>query len=278
LTLSWLKEWACSRSFGLGTRLPWDPQFVIESLSDSTIYMAYYTFAHLLHNGSLDGSTRGVLAPEDLTDAVWDYVLLGAAAPTALDPSKTALLARMKAEFEYWYPLDLRVSGKDLIQNHLTMSLYNHAAIWGGAGDTDGRLAPPHRMPQGFFCNGHVLVDGEKMSKSKVRGTARASGASGRDLNAPPPPVPSLISGKFHYAARSRLALVLRRDALCTCGRGGLARGREFRELDGGLGRPPAHDGARLCERSAPRDGRGGQDGRARPAAHGRDAVCGPRL
>jgi len=42
-TLSWLKEWACSRSFGLGTRLPWDPQFVIESLSDSTIYMAYYT-------------------------------------------------------------------------------------------------------------------------------------------------------------------------------------------------------------------------------------------
>ena len=26
--------------------------------------------------------------------------------------------------------MDLRVSGKDLIGNHLTMSLYNHAAIW----------------------------------------------------------------------------------------------------------------------------------------------------
>jgi leucyl-tRNA synthetase len=25
-----------------------DPQYVIESLSDSTIYMAYYTVAHLL--------------------------------------------------------------------------------------------------------------------------------------------------------------------------------------------------------------------------------------
>jgi leucyl-tRNA synthetase len=47
-TISWLREWACSRSFGLGTHLPWDEQFVIESLSDSTIYMAYYTIAHLL--------------------------------------------------------------------------------------------------------------------------------------------------------------------------------------------------------------------------------------
>lgn len=46
--LDWLKEWACSRSFGLGSRLPWDQQFLIESLSDSTIYMALYTVAHFL--------------------------------------------------------------------------------------------------------------------------------------------------------------------------------------------------------------------------------------
>lgn len=43
--LDWLKEWGCSRTLGLGTRVPWDEQFVIESLSDSTIYMAYYTVA-----------------------------------------------------------------------------------------------------------------------------------------------------------------------------------------------------------------------------------------
>merc|ERR1712000_694855 len=43
-----LHEWGCSRSFGLGTKLPCDEQYVIESLSDSTIYMAYYTIAHLL--------------------------------------------------------------------------------------------------------------------------------------------------------------------------------------------------------------------------------------
>ena len=54
-TLDWLHEHACSRSFGLGTKLPWDPQYVIEALSDSTIYMAYYTVAHLLDCGDLTG-------------------------------------------------------------------------------------------------------------------------------------------------------------------------------------------------------------------------------
>ncbi|CAN0432002.1 unnamed protein product, partial [Discosporangium mesarthrocarpum] len=51
-TIGWLKEWACTRLFGLGTKLPWDEDWVIESLSDSTIYMAYYTVAHLLQGES----------------------------------------------------------------------------------------------------------------------------------------------------------------------------------------------------------------------------------
>lgn len=40
------------------------------------------------------------------------------------------LLDKMKAEFEFWYPFDLRVSGKDLIQNHLTFALYTHTAFF----------------------------------------------------------------------------------------------------------------------------------------------------
>jgi len=28
-TLGWLRQWACSRSFGLGTRLPWDPTYLV---------------------------------------------------------------------------------------------------------------------------------------------------------------------------------------------------------------------------------------------------------
>lgn len=48
-TLAWLNQWACARTYGLGSQLPWDPQFLVESLSDSTIYMSYYTVAQLLH-------------------------------------------------------------------------------------------------------------------------------------------------------------------------------------------------------------------------------------
>lgn len=48
-TLGWLNQWACARTYGLGSKLPWDPQFLVESLSDSTIYMSYYTVAHHLH-------------------------------------------------------------------------------------------------------------------------------------------------------------------------------------------------------------------------------------
>ncbi|TGZ50688.1 Uncharacterized protein DBV15_12139 [Temnothorax longispinosus] len=44
----WLHEHACSRTYGLGTKLPWDESWLIESLSDSTIYMAYYTITYLL--------------------------------------------------------------------------------------------------------------------------------------------------------------------------------------------------------------------------------------
>ena len=48
--LAWLNKWACARTYGLGSKLPWDHNFLVESLSDSTIYMSYYTIAHLLHS------------------------------------------------------------------------------------------------------------------------------------------------------------------------------------------------------------------------------------
>lgn len=73
--LNWLRQWACARSFGLGTRVPFDKSQLVESLSDSTIYMAYYTIAHLLQ-GSVNGQQVGSLGikPEDLTDDIWDYI------------------------------------------------------------------------------------------------------------------------------------------------------------------------------------------------------------
>ena len=38
--------------------------------------------------------------------------------------------SKLRQEFHYWYPVDVRVSGKDLIPNHLTYFLYNHCAVW----------------------------------------------------------------------------------------------------------------------------------------------------
>ncbi len=47
--------------------MPWDPVYLIESLSDSTIYMAYYTMAHLLQAGDMYGEAKGPIAAEDMT-------------------------------------------------------------------------------------------------------------------------------------------------------------------------------------------------------------------
>jgi len=47
---------------------------------------------------------------------------------------------------------------QDLIGNHLTMSLYNHTAIWPDQ---------PNKWPQAMRCNGHLMLNSEKMSKSK---------------------------------------------------------------------------------------------------------------
>lgn len=160
-TVDWLKEWACTRQFGLGTFLPWDKQWVIESLSDSTIYMAYYTIAHILQGeDNLNGDSAkspGGIDPADLTDDVFNYIYRQAPMPTNSN-IKPDVMETCKKEFRYWYPMDLRVSAKDLIPNHLTMALFNHAAIW----DDE-----PDLWPKGYYTNGHVLVDAEKMSKSK---------------------------------------------------------------------------------------------------------------
>ncbi|GMI13865.1 hypothetical protein TrLO_g9093 [Triparma laevis f. longispina] len=160
-SLGWLKEWACTRQFGLGTKLPWEEEWVIESLSDSTIYMAFYAIAgHLQGVDNLDGakgSPSGV-DPEKLTSEVFNYIFRkNMPYPEDCGIDK-AVMEAMKGEFRYWYPMNLRVSAKDLIPNHLTMALYNHAAIW----DDE-----PELWPKGYYTNGHVQVDAEKMSKSK---------------------------------------------------------------------------------------------------------------
>lgn len=140
--IDWLHEWACTHKEGLGTRLPWDEKWVIESLSDSTIYMAYYSINHILRN----------VEPEKIDSNLFDFIFLEKDVEVKVDKH---LALEMRKEFSYWYPLDFRNSGKDLIQNHLTFFIFNHTAIF-----------EKKYWPKGIGVNGWVNVDGQKMSKS----------------------------------------------------------------------------------------------------------------
>jgi len=148
--IDWLHEKACARKSGLGTRLPWDPEWVIESLSDSTIYMVYYTIARLIKEHRIK--------PDQLTDDVFDYVFLGIGnAKEVAEKAKLDMevLERMRQEFLYFYPLDSRHSAHELIPNHLTFMIFNHTAIF-----------PENHWPRQIVTNGHVTMEGAKMSKS----------------------------------------------------------------------------------------------------------------
>lgn len=96
--------------------------------------MAYYTIAHYLHK-DIFGHEKGLgnIAPEQMIDEVWDYIFCRRDLDdTILNGSKIPkeTLESMRREFEYFYPLDVRSSGKDLIPNHLTFFLYIHLALF----------------------------------------------------------------------------------------------------------------------------------------------------
>ena len=148
--IDWLIRKACARNVGMGTPLPWAPEWIIEALSDSTIYMSYYTVIKNINQLKPD--------PDALDEAFWDYVYLGEGSVEAVSESTVIPvdeLEAMRAEFDYFYPMDARHSGRDLIPNHLTFMIFNHDAIF-----------PREKWPRGIIVNGSVLMEGQKMSKS----------------------------------------------------------------------------------------------------------------
>lgn len=149
-TIDWLEERACARKRGFGTRLPFDKDWIIESLSDSTIYMAYYTISNIIKEKRID--------PEQLIPEIFDYVFLGKGKLDEISEKSRIdkqTIERMRKEFLYWYPLDSRHSGEDLITNHLVFFIMNHVAIFS-----------KDLWPKQIVTNGFVLNEGQKMSKS----------------------------------------------------------------------------------------------------------------
>ncbi len=150
-TVEWLHERPCARKRGIGTNLPWDKKWIIESLSDSTIYMCVYTIIHYIKSNKIKS--------EQLKDAFWNYILLGEGdlediqRETRIDKG---LLKAMRSEYEYWYPNDQRHSAIGHITNHLTFFIFNHAAIF-----------PKEYWPEMISLNEYVIREGAKMSKSR---------------------------------------------------------------------------------------------------------------
>ncbi len=146
--IGWLQDWACSRRIGLGTKLPWNKDWLIEPLSDSTIYMAYYTIAKYMKD----------IDPEDLNDQFFDEVFLGLKDESGIsnETINFELTQEIKDEFNYWYPLDWRLSAKDLVGNHLSFHIFHHSAIF-----------PREKWPRGIVVFGMGLLEGNKMSSSK---------------------------------------------------------------------------------------------------------------
>lgn len=150
-TIDWLEDKACARRSGLGTPLPWAKEWIIEPLSDSTIYMVFYMISKYINEGVLD--------PNKLNDTFFDYVVLGkgnveqVSKETGID---TNLIERIRKDILYWYPVDMRVSGKDLLSNHLAFFIFHHVALF-----------EKNMWPRGIAANGFVTINGQKLSKSK---------------------------------------------------------------------------------------------------------------
>lgn len=137
MAIDWLKQKACTRAKGLGTAFPFQKNQMIEALSDSTLYMMFYTVAHRIKD----------IPPKELTEEFFDSLFLG--------KGKNKKALGLRSEFEYWYPLDSRNSASDLIKNHLPFFVLNHVAI-----------LPEKYLPRQIVINGFVLMEGKKMSKS----------------------------------------------------------------------------------------------------------------
>ena len=151
--LDWFEDRACARQGKwMGTVFPFDEKYIIEAISDSTLYPIYYLVSLYVNQGKLK--------IENLTEAFFDYVLLGKG--NAEDVSKECnigaeLLNKIKEDVEYWYPLDINLGGKEHQRVHFPPFLMNHVAI-----------LPQKYWPKGIFVNYWIMGKaGSKLSKSK---------------------------------------------------------------------------------------------------------------
>ncbi len=148
---NWLEKRPCARKRGLGTKLPFNKDWIIESLSDSTIYMAFYTIIHKIKEYKIK--------LEQLTLEFFDFVFLGKGSGDTLSEKtniNTKILEEIQEEFLYWYPVDHRHTAIMHISNHLSFFIFHHAAIF-----------PEKHWPKKVSLMEPLIREGQKMGKSK---------------------------------------------------------------------------------------------------------------
>ncbi|VVB70115.1 Leucine--tRNA ligase [uncultured archaeon] len=144
--LDWLDKRPCARKRGLGTKLPQDPNWIVESLSDSTLYMTLYTIIDLIRENNVP--------PEKLDKQFFDYVFTGKVSGELQVDKNFAEKARQA--FDYWYPINQRHTAIAHISNHLIFFVFAHAV-----------LLEKKYWPEMISLNELVISEGAKMSKSK---------------------------------------------------------------------------------------------------------------
>lgn len=140
--IDWLKERPCARMRGLGTQLPFDDKWIIESLSDSTIYPAVYT--------CIDSLRRIYEEKGGVDDQTLDFIF------TDFGKSSDEMAIKAREWFRYWYGVDLRITAFPHFTNHLAFYIMNHSA-----------LLPEFAQPGGIMIAGTMISNGKKISKSK---------------------------------------------------------------------------------------------------------------
>ncbi|UCH87910.1 MAG: leucine--tRNA ligase [Thermoplasmata archaeon] len=149
--LDWFTDRACIRQGSwLGTEFPFKKDWIIEPISDSTIYPAYYVISKFINRDDLKG--------EDLSDELLDFVLKGKDNNGGnFGPVSRELAEQIKSDFDYWYPVDINLGGKEHKTVHFPVYIMNHVAVM-----------PQDKWPRGIFVNWWVTqTHGGKISKSK---------------------------------------------------------------------------------------------------------------
>lgn len=152
--LNWVEMRPCARKRGIGTPLPQDTEWVIESLSDSTIYQMLYLVYGII--------SREKITSEKLTSDVFDFVMLGMGDVVQVSGDSgisEEVLNEMQAQVTYWKSFDLRYTGGTHLSNHLSFLIYHYSLIF-----------DQEYWPKKVAVGGMLIRDGHKISKSKGNG------------------------------------------------------------------------------------------------------------